>query len=87
MDAKRILNAFRDIKARIDKTHNDLLNVDSELVNYNALSLVIEKIFENEMISLVYRPINEDDVLEAWNSSYKKTYTLEIIFLISIKSA
>lgn len=72
IDAKRTLNAFRDIKERIGNMHNDLLNVHSELVNYNALSLIIEKISEKEIISLVYRPINENYLLEAWESSYKK---------------
>lgn len=76
IDAKRILNAFRDIKARIGNMHNDLLNVHSELINYNALSLIIEKISEKEIISLVYRPINEDYLFEAWNLSYKKSLYL-----------
>ncbi|OIZ95209.1 hypothetical protein A1D18_03695 [Candidatus Rickettsiella isopodorum] len=71
-DAKKILEALRNIKHRIANTENDLLDVNLEMETYKALPFMVEKFLENKVSSLIYTPINEYKLLEEWSSSYKK---------------
>lgn len=70
IEARKLLNALRNIKARVSNDENNLqFDVNSEMENYNALSFVVEKLFENKPTPLIYKPINDEDLLISWNET------------------
>lgn len=78
LEAKKLLNALKNIKARVTHSENNLIvEVDSELENYNSLSFVVEKLLENKIPSLIYNPINKNHLDDAWQATIKNKIFLE----------
>ena len=72
IEARNLLNALRNIKARLNYSENDLLlDVELELENYNSFSLVVEKLLESKISSVIYNPINKKHLTDFWQITFK----------------
>ncbi|KAF5271584.1 hypothetical protein FQR65_LT05205 [Abscondita terminalis] len=72
-EAKKVLDALRDIRHRIRKINNKLLDVKLEMQFYKSLNLIEKKIIEPKASPLIYISIDEQHVINDWVIFYMQT--------------
>lgn len=72
IEARKLLNSLRNLKDRLNYSENNLLlDMEFELENYDSLSFVVEKLFENKVSPLIYNPINKKQLNDSWQTTFK----------------
>lgn len=74
-EAKKVLDALRDIEHRIKEIDNKLLDAKLEMQSYKSLNLIEKKIIEPKASPLIYISINQERVINDWLKSCIQTLT------------